>query len=753
MFSCAEPKFTADIPSAASESRDQFYLKDVRPILESRCVSCHACYSSPCQLNLADMEGIRRGASKEILYNGTRLREIAPTRLGVDAHTLPEWGELGFYPVLKDGQKSIFTQLIHARRTNANPVRINSKESNQCPSDQEDVKDYIKRVPEGGMPYGFPALSDQETAVLDRWVAEGYPQLSANGKRTLAEPTEEEGREVSRWEDRLNQTDPKSKLIARYLYEHLFSGVIEFSDVSPNFFKLIRSETPRPGQARPVKARRPYDKEKSFTYRFQKVTSTLTHKNHFAYQLNQKKWRRFEELFYDNPWSIEAKDLPGYEEKAPNPFVTFKAIPEKSRYKFLIDDSLYFASAFIKGTVCEGNIAVNVIDEKFFVFFVDPESRLSETDRSVVAKYGQELSVPGAGSYLETFYPAYKKDQIDFIEKKKQELDKRFPNGVGLKDLWDGDNWNANGVLTIFRHFDNSYVVQGAKGEVPKTIWVVDYSIFERLYYLLAAGFDVYGNVGHQAATRLYMDNLRVESEDLFLSFLPAKQREELRDYWYRGGLAKKKLEWLNPYSGVAHEPSLTYRGRDAKREFLDQVFQKRIPKAVSGELNFDNCCGGSGADLAQLNRFAKVQGGPIRYLPEFSILAVENKAGDPLELYSLIHHREHLNISFMFDESDRLAPVEDRLMVHRGVVGSFPNSIYWVQKSELKAFVDGALNLTEKPGRAGLEWKAKYFLSRQSPEFWARMDRIQSQFNQEMRNHGGVIDLSKYELAVPSTH
>ena len=41
------------------------YLGDVKPILDKRCVVCHSCYNSPCQLKMSSYEGLDRGASKK----------------------------------------------------------------------------------------------------------------------------------------------------------------------------------------------------------------------------------------------------------------------------------------------------------------------------------------------------------------------------------------------------------------------------------------------------------------------------------------------------------------------------------------------------------------------------------------------------------------------------------------------------------------------------------------------------------------
>ncbi|MEF8711928.1 MAG: peptidylprolyl isomerase, partial [Candidatus Accumulibacter propinquus] len=55
------------------------YRADVQPILEHRCVVCHACYDAPCQLKLGAWEGVARGTSKDLVYDGGRLVEAPPS--------------------------------------------------------------------------------------------------------------------------------------------------------------------------------------------------------------------------------------------------------------------------------------------------------------------------------------------------------------------------------------------------------------------------------------------------------------------------------------------------------------------------------------------------------------------------------------------------------------------------------------------------------------------------------------------------
>ena len=66
-----------DRPAAQVAGLD--YWRDVKPILDNRCVVCHGCYDAPCQLNLGSYAGVTRGAHKDRVY-ATRLVATAPAR-------------------------------------------------------------------------------------------------------------------------------------------------------------------------------------------------------------------------------------------------------------------------------------------------------------------------------------------------------------------------------------------------------------------------------------------------------------------------------------------------------------------------------------------------------------------------------------------------------------------------------------------------------------------------------------------------
>ena len=105
LYGPSAPKQRVMTPEQANlyqqEHKVSFY-KDVKPILDSRCVSCHGCYDAPCQLKLGSIQGLDRGATKQLVYNSTRLKAADPTRLFIDATDTEGWRKKGFYPVLNE---------------------------------------------------------------------------------------------------------------------------------------------------------------------------------------------------------------------------------------------------------------------------------------------------------------------------------------------------------------------------------------------------------------------------------------------------------------------------------------------------------------------------------------------------------------------------------------------------------------------------------------------------------------------------
>jgi hypothetical protein len=76
------------------------YTTRIQPIFDSRCIACHSCYNAPCQLNLQSHSGLARGATKLNVYDGSRPKSVAPSRLDIDGRNVSDWRAKGFFDVV-----------------------------------------------------------------------------------------------------------------------------------------------------------------------------------------------------------------------------------------------------------------------------------------------------------------------------------------------------------------------------------------------------------------------------------------------------------------------------------------------------------------------------------------------------------------------------------------------------------------------------------------------------------------------------
>lgn len=341
------------------------YSRDVQPIFTAKCVACHACYDSPCQLNLSSAEGAQRGANQLPVYDGTRTKAQETTRLYLDAHGADAWRRKDFWSVLEsqDGQAALMARMLELGHSQ--PLQPNAKipegldisinRANQCPTPAS-IDAFIRKNPGSGMPFAVAGLSDDEYATLQKWLAAGAPV-----DQQPLRPTAAEARQVASWERFLNQPGAKQSLVSRWLYEHLFLAHLYFPEQGApgHFFQLVRSRTPSGQPIDPIPTRRPNDDPgNSFYYRLWPIQGVIVHKTHITYPLTAKKLERVQELFFGTQWNTDK--VPGYGvQSRANPFATFAAIPPRARYQFMLDNAEYFTRTFIRGPVCRGQIATD----------------------------------------------------------------------------------------------------------------------------------------------------------------------------------------------------------------------------------------------------------------------------------------------------------------------------------------------------------------------------------------------------------
>lgn len=758
----------------SSLAEEDIYQNQVQSVFNNRCVACHSCYNSPCQLNLTSFEGLTRGGHARPLYDPKRANEVPPTRLGIDAQTTDQWRKLGFHDVLASStgsvQDSILISMIRQRvdypQVEASTFAENSR---TCAAKPEDLNQAMDSRPELGMPYGLPPLSTAEMQSLNSWLAQGAPGPTKESLAKLKQIQNPETKVmISETEKFLNSPEKEQKLVSRYLYEHLFLAHFYFKPTqTKEFFRLVRSKNRCDGSVVEVPTRRPTDHPGvNFFYCFQKINGVMMDKNHIVYEFDRAKLDRWKQIFYSKPWKASYTITWG-DSPASNPFVTFQDIPAESRYQFLLDDAEYTVMTFIKGPVCRGSTAVNVINEQFWVMFLDPKSDLFVQNSKYAQSVLEDLRMPGGwGTDMEkikifTRTPVMMKIRNDYREKRDEVYFKTRPQGLGLQDIWSGDGGkNMNALLTVLRHHDSAHVVKGAIGPVPKTTFVLDYPLLERLVYDLVVNFDVFGNVTHQTLTRIYKSLIRMEAEELYLSFLPTNVRSPLRDSWYVGKLTEPKMELFYPMipRDQSRRPNLIEylnseaSAQDAPAAFFQKVFSgplknqyQSLQRQVLPQFQVV-------LDHAQKIEKTKARDLHfINYLDDVSFLRVIDDVSEPgvdgvSQVFSIVRNKEHHNISWISKEDVRRDKENDTVMVVPGYLTSYPNRFVVVRLSKIESFFAN-LRQVKSVSDAKLFLQNNGGIFRTNPQFWKHMDWFNQDYLKSNPVHGGQFDLNRYEL------
>ncbi|ELV8758384.1 fatty acid cis/trans isomerase [Vibrio vulnificus] len=738
-------------------AQSAFFMHDVKPIIENRCVVCHACYDAPCQLKLSSVEGIDRGASKTLVYQGTRLTATAPTRLFEDAQTTQEWRDAGFHPVLNERAQTsvanidagLIARLLQQKERHPLPQQdqlegfdFSIDREQTCPTIEE-FDQYERTNPSWGMPFGMPNLSAKEHQTLMAWLENG---AIMNDHIPL---TREQAAEITRYEQMFNKSSRKNQLAARYIYEHLFLSHLYFSELEgePRFFTMVRSSTPPGEPVQRIVTRRPYDDPgvERVYYRIIPEQGTIVDKTHMPFALNSQRMKDWKAWFIDADYVVE--QLPSYDpEIAANPMSAFIDLPVKARFKFMLDNAQNTIMAYIKGPVCRGQLALNVINDRFWVFFLDPDKADIPEVNEFYRSQADNLKLPGeleSNTLPVTNWVKYSTQQARYLEAKSEFINHWFKNGTHLNTdiIWDGNGTNPNAALTVFRHFDSASVVQGLVGEKPKTAWVLDYALLERIHYLLVAGFDVYGNFGHQLITRMFMDFLRLEGESNFIALLPADMRHQEQSSWYQQQ-NRQLSDFLQRNVAPFSQPtSVVYKTDDPKSELFD-ILRRQVSPILNARYEIVDT-GMSVKNEALLKSLNLVKGEKLLPIPQITMLMVKADTGKE-QLYTLLHNNAHLNISSLFNEEKNRDPANDSLTIVRGVVGSYPAAFFSLNENQVAEFVQIITAMESEQDYVKL--LDKFAIRRSSTNFWSFSDKVHTWYRNDQPIEFGLLDYNRFE-------
>jgi len=350
--------------------------------------------------------------------------------------------------------------------------------------------------------------------------------------------------------------------------------------------------------------------------------------------------------------------------------------------------------------------------------------------------------------YIER-YKSYYKDKTALALKE-------FPNGMPLESIWKGNTSDDTPFLTIYRHFDSASIHKGPLGEEPKTIWVVDYSQLERIYYNLVAGYDVFGNVSHQTNVRRYTDFLRGEGELNFLEYMPKFQRLNIFKSWYIGDSDVEDLDSL-PIDKFAN--NFSFKSKTPKSEFVAYIVNQHLLKSIGYKFDSLNYVkpGESKPPMPkvldgydkffQAARSITAPGdGFITYMTDsgannlFIRIALNDGS---FIVKNLVINRWHDNVNSLFAGSSFLDASKDTMDILDFSVGSYPNAFILVEEDDLEDFLKLMKSMDGKD--EDIVKLKKYFVSRSNKDFWKVFDWFSKRYKEKFPIESGLYDLNRY--------
>jgi len=404
----------------AGKEYDDHYLDKVQPIFSKRCVTCHGCYETPCQLDLQSYQGVRRGYNPTPIYNIQRMESMPVTQMN-EVYSLSKWRDLGFFPVVaNDDELDSTDQVSHWDSSLVNTFiakgfqynqpgflltdkveklydDVKGSNKTQCTATQAQfqkhfpeennpwqvvtTEDYFQNtsvdgISSGaGMPFALPALTPQEMTILNTWMRNGAKGPSEKAMKQLQTPNNPAV--IDRWEHFFNTDSAQGRQAARYIYEHTYTAYLHFEENPGEYFRIVRTAKMDDNSEGEIITHFPYQLPQEitqFSYRLKKVTDAIVQKKMIVWRVNDKRLARLKALFLGK-WPMQPVPEPQYESS--NPFAYFAAIPAKIRARFLLENSEVVIGAMVQGAICIGSGATYAIKDHFWVWFLDPDSDIS----------------------------------------------------------------------------------------------------------------------------------------------------------------------------------------------------------------------------------------------------------------------------------------------------------------------------------------------------------------------------------------
>ena len=224
--------------------------------------------------------------------------------------------------------------------------------------------------------------------------------------------------------------------------------------------------------------------------------------------------------------------------------------------------------------------------------------------------------------------------------------------------------------------------------------------------------------------------------------------------------LTAAKLRYLFPLLGTDQPTGVRFANeRDAKAELVQRILFERMVPGVRGPIDTVNWralqvpadAAGEAllspveSALRPIASVRAVRSTPFaRYMPDLASVLVRVR-GDTKH-YSIVHNREHDNVSWISGEQRRLAPEEDTLMLREGFLGAYPNMVFVIEAGQAGAFAAAITRL--RSGRDYQRLVTRFGVPRTDERFWTVWDEINAHFRKSQPVDFGWLDLTRYDLA-----
>lgn len=748
-----------------AKSEPVSFTRDIKPIFDEKCVSCHACYDSPGQLDFRTAKGIQRGAMKIDAY-GTRLKPIESTYLWNNpSKTMEEWRDRGFFSVTEGGRSSIMGKMLALGH--ANPVQPNERlpddidiviteRKNYLPNNYE-IDGYIAQFPKEGMPFAVSGLTDKEYNATMTWLEQG-----ARFDYVAPETTAEESAHIDKWEQWLNSTDLRSQLVARYFFEHTFLNVVTFADRDDaNRFILVRSTTP-PGEApdpvgEPGPANSPVDGP--VYYRFIRPDESACVKmTHLQFLATDEKLKRYQDIFYEEDWSVEK--LPGYTDaERYDPLGTFSPIPARARYKFVLAIAWYFRGFTTHGPGCFRGQSTEALRDVGWDAFENPETSLFVTDPAYRAEIEPLLPMmlnPEDEMSFILGFQLYQKRRAAAAERALARA-KKSGHRAAMTDIWRGDHPDDLPLTVSLIHDDSGWVIEGnwVPCDFPKTVMIHDLTTMEVQWYGSSINYNQFSTVFDQTAGRAAFGVQRTLAELNFLRFLPREVRKPLFSKWYHGPLTKEVLGAAD----VLVEPddtiptSIEYSTDDPVREFQEKLLEY-LGSRVNAKDPINRPEPGDGGDAdrvtsalrsivlasrEQLPTWRKFKS----FLPEAVFLRVDRSGQEPV-IYTMTVDKDFESKTFFSPVLMHEVPRNAKVSVIKGVATAYPHFMFRIDESEVEKFASMLIDVdTQQKLTALVE---RWGIRRSSPDFWLVLNSVTDYLKRTKPRRAGTLDINRYK-------